>query len=222
MYRGKKKRVEDLSPTSGYKVDVQCPECGTIRNVFYRSVRKAGHTMCQSCSVKKKMGKTIEKGKKFGRLAVLRPSQRSGFSICKCKCDEVKEVDNYELISGGTRSCGCLQREIVREFILGLDQTGDKHPNWRGGISGKRHAAMSRQTYKSWRISVYERDDYTCQKCGQVGRKLNAHHIYNYADYPELRLDASNGITFCEECHREFHSINGLKTNKKQLDEFLR
>jgi 5-methylcytosine-specific restriction endonuclease McrA len=41
--------------------------------------------------------------------------------------------------------------------------------------------------------------------CGKTGGKLHAHHIKEFSKHPELRIDVSNGITYCEECHIEFH-----------------
>jgi ribosomal protein S27E len=220
MYKGTMKKIKDLSPTSGYKVEVQCPECGKIRTVYYRSICKAGHTMCQSCSAKKKMSKTIENGTKFNKLTVINASDKSGYSICRCECGNEKEVSNYELISGGTKSCGCLRSENMKK--IGINPTGENHWHWKGGISNERHLSMAHKEYKDWRNDVFERDEYTCQKCSQIGGELRAHHIYNYADYPELRLDVDNGITLCEECHRKFHSINGNTTNKEQLNNFIK
>lgn len=59
--------------------------------------------------------------------------------------------------------------------------------------------------YKLWRDAVYARDEYTCQYCGQVGGKLNAHHILPYASYPELRTSIENGVTLCVKCHKAVH-----------------
>ena len=68
-------------------------------------------------------------------------------------------------------------------------------------IQNGRHSAE----YAKWRTAVYERDHYTCAYCGQVGGKLNAHHIAPYAECPNLRYSVDNGITLCEKCHKEVH-----------------
>lgn len=59
--------------------------------------------------------------------------------------------------------------------------------------------------YRLWRISVFERDKYTCQSCGKSGCKLNAHHIKPWSLFPSERYNPENGITLCEECHRAEH-----------------
>lgn len=76
---------------------------------------------------------------------------------------------------------------------------------------------------KLWRESVFKRDDYTCQKCGdnKCGN-FNAHHIKNFSEVVELRTSIENGITFCKICHKKFHDKYGYtNNNKKQLKEFL-
>ncbi len=88
-----------------------------------------------------------------------------------------------------------------------LQITGDKNPNWKGGISKKnkteRQLFMETIAYKNWRKSVFKRDNYTCQECNSRGKRLNADHIKPYSLYPELRVDINNGRTLCVECHRK-------------------
>jgi len=56
--------------------------------------------------------------------------------------------------------------------------------------------------HKAWRKTIFERDDYTCQECGERGGKIVAHHIKGWTQYPEHRYDIENGIILCERCHK--------------------
>jgi rubrerythrin len=80
---------------------------------------------------------------------------------------------------------------------------GKNHPNWKGGITEERDRLKHSVEYKLWRKSVFERDNYTCRFCGQIGGKLNADHIKPWCDYPELRFAIDNERTLCEDCHRK-------------------
>lgn len=72
-----------------------------------------------------------------------------------------------------------------------------------------------------WSAAVKRRDHFTCQICERRGEKLNAHHIYAYNRYKDLRYDLDNGITLCETCHKDFHQIyeNGDNT-AEQFEEY--
>jgi len=90
----------------------------------------------------------------------------------------------------------------------------EKNPAWRGGLSSKnkseRNRLMDTFEYKEWRKKVFEKDNYTCQSCGQKGGKLNADHIKPWALYPELRFNIFNGRVLCEDCHKKMPTY-GLK-----------
>ena len=207
-YRNKKKPVSELPKNTGYKVDVMCEICGEIRNVYYRSVLMAGHTMCLKC-VNRQNRKHLTEGDVFGMLTIITSSQNIGQSICKCACGKIVERNNSEIKRGHVNSCGCLKNKA---FVNAKKVRGKEHGMWKGGVVSERESHMQRKEYKDWRKAVYERDGYTCQKCGATGRKLNAHHIEGYRENKEKRTDINNGITFCYKCHMEYHRIYG-KTN---------
>ena len=85
-------------------------------------------------------------------------------------------------------------------------------PNWRrDSIWEDAQRFRCTPEYRAWRKSVFERDDYTCKRCGKRGVKLNAHHIMQFAYYPKLRLETSNGVALCEDCHKLVHKREGRK-----------
>lgn len=113
-----------------------------------------------------------------------------------------------------------------RQHALNISKAivGNKHWNWKGGITRRGKDIINSYEYNKWRKSVYERDNYTCQKCGDnSGGNLNAHHIESFLIAIDLRIEIFNGITLCEACHKRFHQIYGRgNTNRKQLEYFLK
>jgi hypothetical protein len=115
----------------------------------------------------------------------------------------------------------------IPENLHLLDNSGANSHWWKGGVSTQNELDRKGKEFKLWRISVFERDDYTCQRCkkrSSAGERisLHPHHIKNFSDWVELRFAIDNGITFCEKCHKLFHKKYGLyKNNPEQVEEFL-
>lgn len=59
-------------------------------------------------------------GMAFGRLKVIeqngRTSDRHILWKCKCECGKFTNVSSRELRSGKTKSCGCLQKDKIRDM----------------------------------------------------------------------------------------------------------
>jgi predicted DNA-binding protein YlxM (UPF0122 family) len=97
-----------------------------------------------------------------------------------------------------------------------------KRKLWQN-LDRKKQKSRTISKYRLWVETIFKKDNYTCQKCGKRGGKLEAHHIFNWVDYPELRYAIDNGITLCKKCHEEFHKQFGKRKNTKaQLEVFLR
>ena len=100
---------------------------------------------------------------------------------------------------------------------------GDKNRNWKGGTTNKNESIRKSLQSKLWKEECMSRDNYTCQKTGQRGGRLVVHHIYNFSQFPELRFDPNNGITFSLKSHLDFHRIYGKQNNNLgQIIEFLK
>lgn len=85
--------------------------CGVERVVWGNSLRNGTSTSC-GCSKKIKIPFDLA-GEQFGRLTVLRRDDtkepgRGNFWICRCACGKEVVVRTHSLVSGHTKSCGCL------------------------------------------------------------------------------------------------------------------
>lgn len=82
--------------------------------------------------------KDIE-GKRFGRLIAIELVPGNGRSRQKCVCDcgNTIEANRTNLVSGNTKSCGCLRKETSRKNV-------EKHP------FSKKHGKHGTRIYETW------------------------------------------------------------------------
>lgn len=172
--------------------------------MFNKGQFKKGHTSFwkgkKKSSLSKKTKKKISlanKGKKPNLERIFSEEWKNNIS---------KAAKNRPPVSCATK----------RKFI------GKNNPSWKGGITPLSAKIRNSIEYEVWRTAIFSRDGYTCQKYKTVGGKLIAHHILNFAQYPELRLAIDNGITLSDKAHKEFHKKYGKRNNtREQLEEFL-
>lgn len=123
--------------------------------------------------------------------------------ICKiCNLEFYPKTNRAILCS---KKCQILHCQQVTKW--------DKNPNWKGGIGSLNQVERRSNKFKEWRLSVFERDKYTCQDCGKLGGTLHAHHILPFATHKELRFEITNGKTLCPKCHKIYHPSMNFKNN---------
>ena len=189
-------------------------DCGKKTEVTANRLRR-GHTKSCGCAWSENL-----EGKRYGRLLVIaRTNKRSGTRViwdCLCDCGIYCTVNTTLLNSGKTKSCGCLR----------LGQVGENHPSYNPNLTDeerlKNRYRMSDGDFRSWANLIKERDNYTCQVCGDnKSGNLNAHHLNGWNTFPEQRFDLDNGVTLCTDCHKDFHSQYGYGDNtREQFDEY--
>lgn len=85
------------------------------------------------------------------------------------------------------------ERELRSKIALKRWDIIGRKPQWKNRYKDSK--------YLRWHRKVFVRDNFTCQNCGQVGGNLEAHHIKEWKNYPELRYLVENGQTLCKLCH---------------------
>jgi 5-methylcytosine-specific restriction endonuclease McrA len=96
--------------------------------------------------------------------------------------------------------------------------------------ASKRYAAKTGKLYwrasvklHNWRVSIYKSCNSKCLVCGS-DNDLQAHHIYNFKEYTDLRYSAANGVLLCKACHiltGGFHSsYRNINNHPLQFEEF--
>lgn len=88
---------------------------------------------------------------------------------------------------------------------------------WQGGITSLNMRIRNGFRYRQWVCDVFQRDKWTCQKCGKRGGKLHAHHIEQFSiiikknnvnNFEEAMSceelwNINNGLTLCFDCHKK-------------------
>ena len=127
---------------------------------------------------------------------------------CSKECWNVRATKtNYCLICGKeiTTSISVDKKYCSAKCVneAARQRTGENSPAWQGGKTKESKCRRTRVDYKDWRLKVFQRDNFTCQQCGKKTRDIEAHHIKEACNYPELIYDVDNGITLCHKCHKE-------------------
>ena len=71
------------------------------------------------------------------------------------------------------------------------------------------------------RLEIMQKDNFTCQLCGDTESMLNVHHLTYHKDKKIWEYEDWELITLCENCHKEEHSsiddvINEIESIKSR------
>lgn len=147
-------------------------------------------------------------GMRYGRLTAKSVAEVRHHKVwwnCLCDCGTPAIVSVAHLISGHTRSCGCLLSET--SSVLAARNLGGKkesHPRWRHDLTDAERRRRRSAAEHRWSKSVIARENRMCVVCLST-EGPQAHHLRGYALYPEDRRKLDNGACLCARCHREFH-----------------
>lgn len=208
--------------------------CIVCSNNFLPSnIYRVKKTCSAECSAKlsskllKGVPHTRERVEKRLITMSLKPKKVNKNQICDCggkksyessKCKNCNKKSNLLLSPIKKSICVTCSKELEYRYKKRIfcnnkchseykikNSLDSNNPNWKGGKTSVNQRQRRHKIYKDWRSSIFKRDKYTCVDCGQIGGKLNAHHIKPYSLFPKLRIKKSNGKTVCIKCHQKYH-----------------
>ena len=119
----------DSAGRAYWKCQCDCGNFTTVRGTTLRSgtTKSCG---CLQKQIAKSNGNDLT-GKRFDRLIVIEQAEnntkhRGKFWKCKCGCGNFIITRGDNLISGATKSCGCLQKEKAGQWNF-IDETGNRY-----------------------------------------------------------------------------------------------
>ena len=148
---------------------------------------------------------------------------KGGLKTLLCKnCSIEFKIKPYRINIAKYCSIKC---QLDFEIKNGLFRVGSKNHFWKGGITKLYDKIRTCAKYIEWRIAVFQKDNYTCQFCGERTGTHNADHIKPFAvilyenkiktfkqalECKDL-WDLSNGRTLCVDCHKQTPSYLNTK-----------
>jgi len=196
-----------------HKTNCQCGVCRCTRGEDV-SWKRRPHTEAH----KLKIGLAFKNHKEDCMCGVCK--RRRGISQNRMYCPMSEE--HRKKISLALRGVHSSPQTEFKSYNKGVDSS-----NWKGGITKINKWIRAIELNKNWTVSVFKRDDYTCQSCGKRGCGLAAHHITPFhillkeflsmysqfspiddtetlvrlAESYEPFWDVRNGRTLCYDCH---------------------
>lgn len=211
--------ISDKYVNASSKLKLKCKKHGDFEISWSKLFQGEG---CQKC-VNNKMY-TLEEIKNMvecinKNIEIISKEYNGMFSkvLCKCKIDNFEwKVTPHNILSNNNGCPECKKEKFRGEnnhrYNLNLTKEERELKRYYCG----------KDNYDNWRKSVFKRDNYICQCCKKDTHNNVSHHLDGYNWCKEKRMDVDNGITLCEECHKEFHSIYGYGDNtKEQFEEWI-
>lgn len=225
--------VSDLTPKSTALVLWKCCDCQKEEmRIFYHCKDKV---RCNECALK--MTNLAEKSRWW----------KGGISIKYCIDCKKRILKPRNIKTSRCSDCHKKHLEKQKKYCIDCGEKIERRASrcckcyhiWASGSNNHMFnpnlTEQDRQEQRyfpklgQWRDNVLNRDNCTCQCCGKKGivhnsivkEQLHAHHINSFKENKELRIDITNGITLCLQCHMKLHSKYGKKTSNKELTLFL-
>ncbi len=208
-----------------------CKECENKRNKKYHKANKEKINERQKDYHKNNKEQINERHKKTNKIYYKSKANYNTFAFQISYADKVKNIngflqvkctycgkwyfptnrsvqDRIQALNGQTNSDGVENRLYCSEeckktcSIYGKQKYQVGHPKLDENN-------QTREVQPELRQLVFERDEYTCIKCGKhqddLNVSLHCHHIEGIQQNPIESADVDMCVTVCKTCHKKIH-----------------
>ena len=201
------------TPPSRSYVEVSCSNCNVLLTKRKDTLSK-WKGRCKSCAQKhaKNNSAVKQNASNSAKKQMLKQWQNAEYRERMSKAHQGKFGDTSSNWRGGKSACVDCGVALVAYSAKRCSScfhkfnVGANHSCWNPELTDEHRSVRDSKEYKRWRWLVYQRDWFTCQSCGYKGKKIVAHHIKPFLEYPDLRLEVNNGIALCKDCHTKLHT----------------
>lgn len=114
--------IEKSAERKGTSIVWNCRcDCGTSMLMDTQKIKRGAVASC-GCVPRLSPRAANLTGQQFGKLTALYPTNRredqgSIVWVCRCECGKEREVTAFRLLNGKVRSCGCLVKPPVEDYV---------------------------------------------------------------------------------------------------------
>lgn len=225
-------------------VECKC-DCGKVFTTRMTAltaghVKSCGHHFKENWYKQSQNQKKHYENVKVGKLLVIKDlGVKDGHTrwLCKCDCgnETIRTTPSITTAIRQKKEMMCVNCRIKKSSEankIKLRGANNGMYGKRGKLSPKYNPNKTDEErilgrkidgYKEFISNSLKYFNYTCDLCGSIGGKLNIHHLDNYKDYPQKRMDIENVVCLCQKHHKLFHKLyKNTNNTREQYYEFKR
>ena len=198
----------------------ECKNCGEAYETKSKRAKFCSDSCVYEMRTKEAKEREVEKTcPTCSNTWVVPYHERSKTKYCSYSCATTARWQNWEEQDMKEEIGNRISEALIEGYSSGRIERkfGEKSSGWKGGITKIAQGIRGMSQYTEWRMSVFERDRFTCCFCNKSGGYLNADHIkplYQIMKENNIKTtkqavgckelwNTDNGRTLCVPCHKK-------------------